>query len=708
MRQKSIFLVIFFLITTFFTLSELRVVGATGTTDTNCTKIEIIFARGSGQNTNEEEAQAFFKKIGDRLKDSTFLAQTKYELGTEKYGGYQYPAVAVNNWSFANAIGASLSSGTYFAYGDSVKQGVGELQSYLSQRYNKCKSTGTQYILGGYSQGAQVIGQTLSLLSREIRDKIVFVGLFGDPKLHLPEGEGWNPPACRGKDYSPWRRVAPNCDTDNGSLGSRTPYLPDDMKNKTGLWCYAQDSVCDIGALGEMSGHGEYKNDGRAIDEAALEAVSKLSKTLPTETAETIDLTVPRGQKTTGTDMVFLIDTTGSMQYTISQAVAFARNSAEKIKAQNGRVALVGYKDFGDEYTAKIFSGFDDTYETFLTQLNSLTADGGGDAPEATLHALMTAMNGLSWRNGATKAMVVLTDAGFHSIDRVDGSTLEMVAKKSLEIDPINVYPVAPENLANRYQPLASSTSGQVIINSGDAEAALSTALEKIQERPVPLLKNINYEAMPGQEVTFDASDSYVIDANITSYEWDFDGDGTYDTTTSLPLVNHTYSSAFTGTMQVRLSADNNTVANASATVTIHEQSPPVPPEAPKNLTASIINTTNNKSTVKISWSADPAVGSWQATLNEMPLGTLDKGRTSFEVTDVDRTLDVTIGIAGTGANGVGLMSTVTIKAQNSPTTPFLSTCSQSNVFLRILCQAISIVKLIIQGIVYFVTPWAI
>ncbi|MFZ2545292.1 MAG: cutinase family protein [Candidatus Saccharimonadales bacterium] len=103
--------------------------------------------------------------------------------------------MAVNNNLYTNAIGAVFSGGQSFAYGDSVKQGVGELKSYLAQRYNKCKSTGTQYILGGYSQGAQVVGQALPDIAREIRDNIVFAGFFGDPKLHYPEGFGPFPPA---------------------------------------------------------------------------------------------------------------------------------------------------------------------------------------------------------------------------------------------------------------------------------------------------------------------------------------------------------------------------------------------------------------------------------------------------------------------------------------------------------------------------------
>ncbi len=52
------------------------------------------------------------------------------------------------------------------------------------------------------------------------------------------------------------------------------------------------------------------------------------------------------------------------------------------------------------------------------------------------MHALTTTFNGLTWRPGATKAAIVLTDADYHDPDLVDGSTSASVAKRSLEIDP--------------------------------------------------------------------------------------------------------------------------------------------------------------------------------------------------------------------------------------------------------------------------------
>ena len=169
------------------------------------------------------------------------------------------------------------------------------------------------------------------------------------------------------------------------------------------------------------------------------------------------------------------------------------------------------------------------------------------DEPEAALHASMVAMNEMKWQKGATKAIILLTDAGYHEPDKVDGSTLAAVAKRSLEIDPVNVYPVVEHHLADSYTDVAKQTSGQVVVSGdeNDIVAALDKALTKIKNRPNAKLKIGEYYAEVGQKITFDASDSYVVGGKITKYEWDFDGDGKIDQTTTNPVASHVYTEKF-------------------------------------------------------------------------------------------------------------------------------------------------------------------
>lgn len=635
--------------------------------DDTCSQLEIVFARGSGQDLKAEEAEQFRAQVENRIKSP--VEKHYYELGAETYGGHKYQAVDVGNALNGNPLGAAASSGYAFDYGKSVDSGVGELYNYLEQRNKNCPNT--RLVLGGYSQGAQVIGQTLPKLSSTIQSKIIFAALFGDPKLHLPEGEGIYPDACRGKNFSSWRRTIGDCHTDNGSLGARKPYLPSTMASKTGLWCNAVDFVCGTSKFFyDTSGHGEYKSDGGAIDKAAIEIAQKVKDSLPVEQGGDIDTSIPKpGLGTTGLDVAFVLDTTGSMGSRINQAKTFIRNSAQKIKELKGRVSLTVYRDSGDAYTSQILSGLQSDTTDLLAKLDAVGVDGGGDTPEAALHALKTTFDGLAWKDGATKAAIILTDAGFHQPDIVDGSTVESIAKRSLEIDPVNVYPVVPSGIATQYYGLASKTTGQVILDTGDTVAALTQALSRIETRPTALLKNTEYSAEPGKEVTYDASDSYVVDATITKYEWDINGDGTFEYITQAPTASHTYLENFDGTMQVRLTASNGTISNASAFVKIGTKELPKTPKSPTGITANVVSTKGQTSTVALKWKpADTLASKWIIAVNGVDIGYVTGDRTSLDLTDIDRSLDVELSITGvTADNELGQSGTSVLAKYIAP-----------------------------------------
>ena len=641
--------------------------------DRSCSVIEGVFARGSGQKLNDQDREfGKFSKAFNEKFDENKISRTIYELGVEAYGNQKYPAVDIGIVN-GNALGAKVSSGYANDYGKSVDSGVGELYNYMTQRHAKCKSSGTKYILAGYSQGAQVVGQTLLKFSPEIRKDIAHVGLYGDPKLTLDEGRGLVPPACRGQQFSPWRRVVENCRTSAGALNARKPYTPSDIENRVGLWCYKRDYVC--GSTNNVfitDGHQKYKDDNRAIDQSVLEAAKNLKTMLPAEIADDIKTQPDPGLGTTGLDVAFVLDTTGSMSGQIEATKEFIRESAQKIKLLNGRVSLTVYRDKGDEYTARILSPLQSSMDDLLEKLDTVEADGGDDWPEAGLHALMTTMNGLNWTDGATKAAIVLTDAPFHEPDMVDNTTVEQVAKRSLEIDPVNVYPVLPSWTASdsefsRYDELAKLTSGQIIHDEGDTTEALKQALTKIETRPTALLKNSEYFAEAGQVVRFDASDSYVADGTITKYDWDFDGDGEYEKSTSEPVVEHVYNQDFEGQMQVRLTASNSTIASASAMIKIGPVQAPVLPQPPKNLTVKASGKTAN-----LSWqSTDNLVNWWNLRLNGVSMGSIKSSQTSIEVQDIDRSQLNTFELSSVMADGTeGDYASVELKPETSPTDP--------------------------------------
>ena len=622
--------------------------------DDKCTLVTTIFARGSGQGFNAKESLTFRTQLESRVdkKQLNF-----YELGSESYGGNQYPAVDVSNVWNGNAIGAKLSGGMGNTYGKSVKEGVAELRAYLDARHRKCPNE--FFILGGISQGAQVVGQALPNISSGVKNKIVFNMLFGDPKLYLPEGEGIFPPACRNEKLSAYRREIANCHVDNGALGARKPFLPNEDNSKTGLWCLANDYVCGSSKfVWDVEGHGKYANSNGPIDDGVREAANRLKNAtkLASQNDPGInDKPLNNNMGTTGTDVVFVLDTTGSMMSYIDQMKTFIRNYSSKIKEINGRVGLVVYRDAGDEYTAKKLSDLQTDTADLLNKLESVSADGGGDGPEAALHASMVAMNEMKWQKGATKAIILLTDTGYHDPDKVDGSTLAAVAKRSLEIDPVNIYPVVGDYLKNSYTDIAKQTSGQVIASGdeNDVVAALDKALTKIKNRPNAKLKIGEYYAEVGQKITFDASDSYVVDGKITKYEWDFDGDGKIDQTTTNPVAIHVYTEKFDGIMQVRMSADNDTVSNISVPVKVGiKPNLPVGPGAPQ-VSAKIIERNGNKATIRLNWQPfDELSSRWLVSLDDTNLGYTVGEQRQLDITDVDISTSRKVTVTGVKADG--------------------------------------------------------
>ena len=471
------------------------------------------------------------------------------------------------------------------------------------------------------------------------------------------------------KKLSTYRREIANCFVDNGALGARKPFLPDEDNVKTGLWCLGHDYVCGSSKFAwDTDGHGKYANTNGPIDDGVFEAAIRLNKAIqstPQDGPIINDKRSNNNMGTTGTDVVFVLDTTGSMRPYIDQMKMFIRNYSSKINEMNGRVGLVVYRDAGDEYTAKKLSDLQSDTTDLLAKLDSISVDGGGDTPEAALHASMVAMNEMKWQKGATKAIILLTDAGYHEPDKVDGSTLAAVAKRSLEIDPVNVYPVVEHHLASSYTDVAKQTSGQVVVNGGenDTIGALTKALTKIKNRPNAKLKIGEYYANIGQEITFDASDSYVVDGSITKYEWDFDGDGNIDQTTTNPVASHVYTEKFDGIMQVRMSASNDTVSNISAPVKVGiKPNLPVGPGAPQ-VSAKIIEQNGDTATIRLNWQpVDELSSRWLIRLDDNNLGWAVGEQRQLDITDVDISKTRTITVTGMRSDGyVGKSTTIEI-----------------------------------------------
>src|SRR5574344_1514907 len=133
----------------------------------DCKKYIAIFARGSGQNLDDSDYQSFKSTLNSKFNDINF-----YELGSSYQDNYKYPAFSASN--FSTLAGAYFSAGKSYEFGNSVSQGINELQSYINNKSRSCPDT--KYVLGGYSQGAMVISSAIKNL--EIIDRMFQIARF--------------------------------------------------------------------------------------------------------------------------------------------------------------------------------------------------------------------------------------------------------------------------------------------------------------------------------------------------------------------------------------------------------------------------------------------------------------------------------------------------------------------------------------------------
>ena len=237
--------------------------------DPDCKSVYGVFVRGSGEHLNDKRAHVFYVALKNAV-EARGLSFGFSELGNEdgsvpvdmganpdSYNGVQpnaaykdpydeYPAVPVDNWSVVNVVNGK--------YNNSVVVGSNELVAHLNQRYlpgpvgRGCSNE--SLVLGGYSQGADVVGWTLqrSDLLQVVRDHVGYVALYGDPKFDpgaLSQRQQWQRPWwVRGDDPGFRYAVSGNVVLDSGALGPRQPYVSDQFQGRFGSWCAYRDGIC--------------------------------------------------------------------------------------------------------------------------------------------------------------------------------------------------------------------------------------------------------------------------------------------------------------------------------------------------------------------------------------------------------------------------------------------------------------------------------
>lgn len=285
-------------------------------------------------------------------------------------------------------------------------------------------------------------------------------------------------------------------------------------------------------------------------------------------------------------DIVFAIDTTGSMEDDIDAVRGNVSSIVDKINAtsSSARFALVSYQDHpvdgggSDDYPSRLEQGFTENVSVLKKKLDELELGDGGDWEESAYSGVTEGLK-LPWRNGVRKIVIALGDAPAKDPEPVTGYTAASVAQHAFEIDPVVVYGVDTGGLADGGFSELVDASGGKIFNAWDTDdipAMILEAVDSALEAPFAWVQG-PYVRKVGDSQLLDAGASYAVEGDLVKYEWDVDGDGTYDVETTEATYEHTYTEIFDGFVGVRVTDTNGLTAVGSTSISVTRDGDTIP-----------------------------------------------------------------------------------------------------------------------------------
>lgn len=181
-------------------------------------------------------------------------------------------------------------------------------------------------------------------------------------------------------------------------------------------------------------------------------------------------------------DVLFLVDATGSMDDEIERLkanmVGVAERIGESAAQPDVRFSLTSYRDAGEDYVSRTVD-FTSDVSAFVATLRGLSADGGGDYPEAVNEAFAEAVHAPSWRldDDVVRLVFLVGDAPPH-IGR--GASYADTAVDAAARG-IRVFPIASSGTDDQaefvFRQIAQATLGRFVFLSYGADGAGGAAV---------------------------------------------------------------------------------------------------------------------------------------------------------------------------------------------------------------------------------------
>lgn len=283
------------------------------------------------------------------------------------------------------------------------------------------------------------------------------------------------------KRYTDYWRITPG----TGKMEMTFPYIRISSTNNRGQFC-----------------HGRLHPVSFTIDEACTSTARTFTTSLYTKV---------------GDDVVFVIDSTGSMRDDIASVKASSTNIVNAIaRSPNFRVGFVEYND----PTASMLQDFSNNRFRISNTISKLKASGGGDFPEHVYSGIKIALD-MNWRPSASRTIILMGDAPpkdpepgtgltkaqivalanrvniladtTPSVRSIIHAELQRVLRQSAEngslsvpvsgINPLLMVPIGTSSsVIEKFESLANETDGKVFpaTDADDVVEAIEEAIEEV------------------------------------------------------------------------------------------------------------------------------------------------------------------------------------------------------------------------------------
>lgn len=281
-------------------------------------------------------------------------------------------------------------------------------------------------------------------------------------------------------------------------------------------------------------------------------------------------------------DVAFVIDTTGSMGYTIEAMKQKMVRFADVVnkRSRHARFAVITYQDHpeagGDpeDYPARVNLDFTSQAHEAKKAIEALHVGGGGDLQESMYSGMKAALD-LQWRPGVRKIMIVVADAGAKDPEPVTGLTAEHIKRLADAVDPVQVYGMVSDNTADvpNLTDISHHTNGFTEATGYD-ETQILTLLENViasaTDQPLAWIAH-PYVLKVGSTAELDGAGSRSGQDAIVKYEWDVNDDGVYDVKTDKPYIMHTFRQEVSGLLKLRVTDSKGRSHIATTPLTVSD-----------------------------------------------------------------------------------------------------------------------------------------